>query len=258
MSTPSADALIGPGDPDPVVIDNAQGASPFILIGDHAGRAIPRCLGTLGVGEGDLQRHIAIDIGVRDTGRALATLLDCVFIHQSYSRLVIDCNRHPDWPTAFVTRSDGTAIPGNEALTPAARAARAAAIHAPYHAAIAARIARHRARGMPVILLALHSFTPVMNGFARPWQVGVLHDGGNDRFSNALLASLRAEPGLTVGDNEPYRMAETDYSVPHHCGPAGLPYAEIEVRQDLIADPVGAAHWADFLARAVTRAWHAA
>ena len=235
----------GPADPAPVAILNPHGGSPFLLLGDHAGIAIPARLGKLGLGAADLARHIAYDIGVRGLGEALAERLDATFVHQRYSRLVIDCNRAPHAPDAIPERSDGTDIPGNVALGADERAARVTTIHAPYQAAIAAEVAR---RAAPPILVSLHSFTPVMTGRPRPWEIGVLHDGGDARFARAMLAVLTARGDLVVGDNEPYRMDLIDYTVPLHAYPARLRYAEIEIRQDLIADAAGQLQWAAIVA----------
>lgn len=247
--------LLGPGDPPPVTIDNPAGISPFLLVGDHSGRAVPASLDRLGLDEEHFARHIAVDIGVRHTGLAMAALLDCPFIHQRYSRLVIDCNRGADWETAVVATSDGTPVTGNAALSEEDRQARIDAIHRPYHETIATEIRRRRREGKPVVLVSLHSFTPIMNDFRRPWQVGVLHDGGDTRFSHLMLDCLKENETLVVGDNEPYQMAGTDYTVPYHAGNANLPYVEIEVRQDLIGTLTGAAHWADFLSRTVKTAY---
>jgi len=103
-------------------------------------------------------------------------------------------------------------------------------------------------------LIALHSFTPVMGGARRPWHVGVLHSDGNTGFAQALLRVLRRQADLEVGDNEPYRMDSTDYTVPHHAFPAGLPYVELEVRQDLIADTESQRLWAERLHAAMISA----
>lgn len=240
--------VLDPDEPDAVAAVNPLGASPFLLIGDHAGNRVPRRLAGLGVGDADRARHIGWDIGIRALGEGLAGRLDATFIHQRYSRLVIDCNRDPAAADAMPEASDGTRVPGNAGLDDAARAARVAAIHAPYHAAIAGEIARRAAAGRPTVLVALHSFTPTMAGVARPWHVGILHDGANDAFARALLARLRGCAGLTVGDNAPYRMDGIDYTVPRHAFPARLPYAEIEIRQDLLADAAGIAAWTDLLA----------
>lgn len=257
MTTASCDTLLSAGDPAPVRLHNPSGRSPFLLIGDHAGNAIPRRLGDLGVAAADRCRHIGWDIGIAALGAALSRRLDAVWIAQAYSRLVIDCNRAPAPgadPNAVVTVSDGTPVPANHALDAAARAARVAEIHAPYQDAIAAEIARRTAAGTPTIAIALHSFTPRMAGVARPWHVGILHDGANDAFCRHVLRLLQSDPVLTVGDNEPYRMDSIDHTIPRHAFAAGLPYVEFEVRQDLIADPAGVDLWCGILARVLLAA----
>ena len=239
-----ADAILAADEPPPVAVHNPGGRSPFLLVGDHAGRRIPRTLGDFGLSAEDSVRHIAWDIGIARLGVLLADRLDALFIHQIYSRLVIDCNRRPGAPDSIPPVSDGTAIAANAALGETGAAARAAAIHAPYQAAIAAEIERRSAAGEETILIALHSFTPVMRNAARPWQVGVLHDAGDSRFARALIAAFAEDPALTVGDNEPYSMDSIDYTIPRHAYPGRLPYAEIEIRQDLLADEAGVADWA--------------
>src|SRR6185369_14077819 len=167
--------------------------SPFLLLGDHAGRGIPAWLGDLGVPPAEMDRHIAWDIGVAGLGRRLSDLLGATFISQTVSRLVIDCNRDPARADAICEVSDGTEVPGNLDLAPADRLHRIQEVFAPYHAAIAAELDARSHR--PTVVVALHSFTPQMNGFARPWRFGVLHMG-NSPFSAAVLARLRAEPDL--------------------------------------------------------------
>ncbi|MCE7795703.1 N-formylglutamate amidohydrolase [Sphingobium sufflavum] len=251
MDSERSQPLIGPDDPPPVRVTNPGGRSSFLLIGDHAGRAIPARLGSLGLGQADLARHIACDIGVAGLGRRLAGELNACFIEQVYSRLVIDCNRPEGHGEAFVEESDGTVITGNGSLDARARAERRAAIATPYQAAIAAELARRDAQGTATVLVALHSFTPVMQGVARPWDIGVLHDGGDTGFARALLARLRGAGGVVVGDNEPYRMDATDHSVPLHAYAARRPYAELEVRQDHLSDAAGQSLWAARLAAAL-------
>ena len=177
----------------------------------------------------------------------MADALSATFIAQRYSRLVIDCNRDPARPDAIAEVSDGVAVPGNRGLSTEARAARIGEVFEPYHARIANKIAARRQAGRPTTLLALHSFTPVIGGVARSWRFGVLHLG-DSRFSDAMLAALRRELGADlVGDNEPYRMDGTDYTVPCHAIAGGLDYLELEVRQDLISDPAGQAVVAELL-----------
>ena len=225
-------------DPAPISLFNQGGTSPYLILGDHAGRAIPRSLDKLGLDVSALDLHIAWDIGVAGLGKRLAEKLDACFISQAYSRLVIDCNRDLDNDGSIAANSDGIVIPGNLDLSTADRTARQVAIHRPYHAAITAELDRRIARGQPTLLVSAHSFTPVFEGFARPWLYGVLHRE-DSRLSDRMLGLLQEEFGDAVGDNQPYRLDENDYTVPHHADPHQLDYLELEVRQDLLAQKAG-------------------
>jgi len=223
-----------------------------LVLCDHAGRATPARLDHLGLADEAFERHIAYDLGAAELSRDLAQRLKATLIEQTYSRLVVDCNRSPGRADMIPEVSDGTIIPGNAALTAAEVQARIEAIHTPYHQAIAAEIDRAIAIGAAPALILIHSFTPVMGGFQRPWQVGVLHQG--NALSLAMLALLEAEPGLTVGDNAPYAMDEIDYTAPRHAQARGLQYLELETRQDLIADSTGQARFAELYARLIPQA----
>jgi predicted N-formylglutamate amidohydrolase len=248
-------ALCDPGEPDPVVVDNEAGSSVFFLTCDHAGRALPRRLGRLGLPEAETVRHIAWDIGIGAVGQRLSRLLDAACIRQTYSRLVIDCNRDPNVASSIPEVSETTEIPGNRGLSAAARAARIDAVFRPYHQRIAAMLDRRAAAGRATALVALHSFTPVFKGVARPWHAAVLFNRDR-RLAHALAELLRAEGGLVIGENEPYAVSDlTDYTVPVHGERRGLPHVEIEIRQDLITEPAGQAEWAERLARLLPAAY---
>jgi predicted N-formylglutamate amidohydrolase len=249
MSAPRRQPLLGDSDPPPAVVIREGGRANVLLLGDHAGNAIPSSLEDFGLSAADRARHVAWDLGVQALGEALAAELDATFIGQSFSRLVIDCNRDPRAADSIVESSDGTPIPGNVGLSPDARERRRAAIHEPYHQVIAKELERRRARGATPILIALHSFTPALAGAQRPWHVGLLHDAGDTTLSRALLARLKQERQLCVGDNEPYRMNGTDYTIPRHAYPAEARYLEVEFRQDLLPDAQQARLWAARFAR---------
>ena len=253
---PFAQPLLAAGDPSPVQVTSGAG-SPFLLVCDHAGRQVPAALGDLGVAAPDWERHIAWDIGAAGTCAALAPALGAGCIAQAYSRLVIDCNRTPGHPTSIPPVSDGTPIPANAGLAADAAAQRVTEIFAPYHAAIAAELDRRAAAGQRSVVVAMHSFTPVFGGVARPWQAGVLHNR-DPALSRALARLLEAE-GFLVGDNEPYQLSdESDYTVPVHAERRSLAYVELEIRQDLIATGDGQRAWAARLARLLPRALDAA
>jgi len=241
--------LLGRDDPAIYSIHRAQGASPYVLLADHAGQQVPQALQRLGLPQAELDRHIGWDIGIGGVTRGLAARLDAWAIEQTYSRLLIDCNRPLASPTLIPEVSDGTVVPGNAGLSDAQRQQRIDAIHAPYHARIDAELAARTAAGRPTLLVMMHSFTPVMNGVARPWHAGVLYHR-DTRFAHALLHALRDEGDLEVGDNQPYSVSSSsDYAVPVHGEGRGLVHVELEIRQDLIADAAGQHAWAERLAR---------
>ena len=244
--------LLAPDEPAPVSIGHWGRPSPFFLACDHAGRRIPAALGRLGVSEPELLRHIAWDIGIWGTSRRIAQALDAFLIGQPYSRLVIDNNRPLGSPTLIPEISETTPVPGNIGLSEADRARRIEEIFLPYHDRIEREI---EAAGRPLLFVAMHSFTDVYKGFARPWHAGVLFNR-DQGISRILLDLLRGEPGLVVGENEPYSVSdESDYSAPVHAERRGLPYLEIEIRQDLIATQAGEAEWAERLTRLLPEAW---
>ena len=252
-SQPPAIGLLDAGEPAPVAVDNSGAASPFLFVCDHAGRAVPHRLANLGLAPEAFDRHIAWDIGAGAVAAGLGAALDACVIRQRYSRLVIDCNRAPGRADLVVETSDGLPIPGNQGLSRVEIETRIAEIHRPYHAAIAAELDARAARGLTTLLVLVHSFTPALaGGPPRPWHMGVLH-AGNSAASKAMLDLLRQEGDLVVGDNEPYAMDEVDYTAPLHAGARGLDYLELEIRQDLIADPAGQANFVQRLARLAPR-----
>jgi len=243
-SPASAARLLAPDEPATAIIERPEGRSCFVIAVDHASARIPRRLGTLGLAPEELERHIAWDIGALAVARRLSSELDAPLIAQSYSRLVIDCNRDPRVATSIPALSELTEIPGNQHLTAGEVAQRVREIFEPYHAAITAQLDARRAAGVRTLLIAQHSMTDVYKGVRRPMHAAVLYNRDR-RFAGLVLERLRQEPGLTIADNEPYFVSdETDYTIPRHGEARGLPHVEIEVRQDLIRAEAGQREWA--------------
>jgi len=242
-------ALLAPDEPPPFEVVAPSVTSPFLILCDHASRRIPRSLGALGLPDEELGRHIAWDIGVADLGRLLAAELGAWLILQNYSRLVIDCNRQLTHPDSITKKSEDTPIPGNQAVSEAKAQRRALEIFEPYHARIRRELDERTFHGKPPFLIFLHSFTPRYRGIERPWHAGVLSHR-DTRMAAPLLEALRNEPGLVVGDNEPYAAsAQTDYGIVEHAEHRGLLHVELEVRQDLLVTPGDLAGWSERLAR---------
>ena len=240
--------LLDVNDPPPVEVVRAGAASPFFLTCEHAGKHFPRRLGTLGLETRDLERHITYDIGAAGVARGLARRLDAHLVLQTYSRLVVDCNRSPGAADFITPVSESTDIPGNRELSEREVKARADEIFHPYHDAIAAALNERESSGRVTVLVAVHSCTPVFHGVSRPWHVGVLYEH-DPRFALILLDLLKDEGHLCIGDNEPYFMtSDKDYAVPVHGHARGIPHVELEIRQDLLATEEGQEEWAEFLA----------
>lgn len=232
-----------------------SGRSPFFLVCDHAGRRLPRRLGSLGLTDDELQRHIAWDIGAAGVVHLMAEALDAVAILQTYSRLVIDCNRSPHVPSSIVELSEHTEVPGNRSLSQTERDARLNEIFRPYHDRIRLELDRREKDKIPTALIAVHSFTPVFKGAGRAWHAGILYNH-DARMARSMLAHLRRDGDLVVGDNQPYAITDaSDYTIPVHGEHRGLPHVEIEIRQDLIADEAGQRWWSERLVQALVATW---
>jgi len=241
--------LLQPEEAAPVTLIRESGRSPFFLTCEHAGKRIPERLGDLGLDGKDCNRHIAWDIGAESVARRLSDLLDAPLVLQTYSRLVIDCNRDPRAPDSITTLSEDTVIPGNRGLTPDHANARIEEVFRPYHECIVESLDRRNAAGQLSMLVSIHSFTPVFRGDRRPWHVGVLYNR-DARLARTVMQSLEAHGDLRVGDNEPYKISdETDYTIPVHGEQRGIVHVEFEIRQDLITGESGQAAWAERLSK---------
>lgn len=235
-------------EPPAFTLQHPHGTSPFFLTCDHASKRIPEALGNLGVPAAERERHIAWDLGALGVARALSARFDATLVHTNYSRLVIDCNRHPCREDQIPTISEYTPIPGNVGLSEEAIRARQDTLWHPYQDAISAMLRARASRNLFTIFVSVHSFTPVYKGAARPWQIAILSNRDR-RIANVMLEELARDPALCVGDNIPYRLTdEGDYGVPVHAERAGLPHALLEIRQDEITSEAGQLAYAERLA----------
>jgi predicted N-formylglutamate amidohydrolase len=223
-----------------------DGASPILLVCEHASQAVPAEYAGLGLPQAELDRHIGYDIGAAALTRALAARLDATALLGVVSRLVIDINRQP-WHPGFVPLdSDGTVVPGNAGADDAERARRGARWFTPFHARVHAELDARIAAGRPPVLVTVHSFTPVLAGVERPWPVGVLYLRER-AAAMAVLEGLRATVSEgPVGDNQPYgiMLDGTDVTIPDG-DDRGIPSIAFEVRHDQIDDDAGVAVWCE-------------
>ncbi len=222
----------------------------WLITCDHATNFVPDFVngGDLGLPSEDMERHIAYDVGAAGVSLALGELLDAPVILSNFSRLVIDPNRGEDDPTLLMKIYDGSIIPANRLAGPEELEKRLTRCYRPYHEALA----RLAARRDDTIYVAVHSFTPRLNGHGiRPWHIGILH-ADDTRLAAPLLARLREEPDLCVGENEPYGGHLPGDSVDRHALQKGRPNALIELRNDLIRTEEQQKEWAERLAPILT------
>ena len=249
--TTTTPSLLQVAEPLPYELYNEDAGGRLLLVCDHASNRVPQRLEQLGLSDAELARHIGWDIGAADVTRQLSDRLGAPAVLANYSRLAIDCNRSLDHPGLILDESDRTPVPGNMGLDAAQRQVRIDTLFRPYHAAVDEQVDRMRelngGEATPVVV-SIHSFTPVFDGFERPWHIGVLWND-DPRLPVPLIARLRADKDLVVGDNEPYSAREGfGHTLERHGDEGGLANALIEIRQDLIDTHHGVAAWAERLA----------
>ena len=236
--------LLAGDEESPLITVNEAGQSPYVLICEHAARRLPKALGTLGLPETELSRHIAWDIGAENVGRVLSRLIDAPLLLQRYSRLAYDCNRPPEAHDAIPEVSETTVIPGNTKLSAADRLARARDIYRPFHDGISALLDRRASAGIKSIVVSIHSFTPIYKGKERKVELGILHD--RDTTLSAKL--IKSFPNVDARLNEPYGPKDgVLHSLNVHGFARGLQHAMLEIRNDLISTERGQDEWAQRL-----------
>ena len=220
-----------------------------LVVSDHASNDVPADI-DLGIAPELLGQHIAVDMGGAQVGALMAARRGFAAFQGGVSRLVCVFTREEHAPAVIPIASDGHAIPGN-LLDHQAHQARLERFYHPYQQALAALLDDCP----PALILSLHSFTPCLESHPdepRPWHCGVLYNE-DERAAKLALRLLAKEPGLIVGDQQPYSGRLLNATMNRHAEAEGRPYVGIEVRQDLIADAAGQAQWAERLARLCNR-----
>lgn len=224
----------------PVRVVNRHGASPVVLVCEHASNRIPAAYGDLGLDAETRASHAAYDPGALALAERLSALFDAALVAGTLSRLVYDLNRPPGEPSAMPERSERFDIPGNRALSAADRAARVAAVYRPFERTLAGLL---DARGTGV-LVTVHSFTPDYFGRPRSTEFGILHDA-DARLAERMLSLAPSTIGLRTERNRPYGPEDgVTHTLVRHALSRGWPNVMLEIRNDLIAT----AHQQDALA----------
>lgn len=204
---------------------------------EHASRAVPAQLrGRLRLVAARLRSHRGFDPGARALARTLAVRLGAPLVLGRVTRLVVDLNRSPHNPDVFSSVTRGLARDDREAIL--------ASWHAPHWGVVQELVDEALGEASVVVHLAAHSFTPVLGGKRRDFDVGLLYDPGRPREA-ALVESWRAAiartvPWLRVRLNAPYRGASDGLTTALRRRLPATRYAgiEVEANQELLASPV--------------------
>lgn len=228
---------------------NPNGTFPVVLTCEHASYALPPEYGTLGISADELRRHIGWDIGARAVVQEVIQHIDSTAILSQYSRLLIDCNRDLSDDDLIIPESDGTRVPANMHLTEAGQRRRIRQFYQPYHAAIDHVLTQKMPA--PVLLLSVHSFTPVLGEKKRSFDLGILFDRYKDlarEFGQGL-----GHAGYRVRSNEPYSGYEgLIFSARSHGERHNLVYLEIEINNGLLLDRTNIAAMGQKLSQVLT------
>ena len=174
----------------------------FLLTCEHGGNRVPREYAALFRGAGAVLRtHRGFDAGALSLARALARRLGAPLHAVETTRLLVDPNRSPDNPAVF---SQWTrALPARE------RRVLLACHHAPHRRRVEQAIRALGRGGVPVVHVAVHSFTPRFRSRVRTTDIGLLYDPRR-RFERELAGRWQKElravlPGWRIRRNDPYR-----------------------------------------------------
>lgn len=233
--------------------DTAASDAGFVIVCEHASAFIPDEFSDLGLKGDALRSHIAWDPGALGVAKELRRIVGGDLVAGSVSRLLYDCNRPPDAPSAMPARSEVYDIPGNLNVSSSERKARATAIYEPFFSGLSAIMDLHPTG----ILVTIHSFTPIYNGERRHCEIGILHDE-DTLLADAMLATVGGDYPFKVERNVPYSAKDgVTHTLKEHALKRGWLNVMIEIRNDLIASPaqqkVVAAALAGLLSSAVSR-----
>lgn len=242
------------GEVGAVSVVNREGRSDILLVCEHASRKIPLSFGNLGLDDAVLEAHVSWDPGALAVSELLSKSLDATLIYQNYSRLIYDCNRPPDAPGAMPEKSEVFAIPANQDLTTHERYARTSKLYIPFHDEIDNLISERKKAGRSVVVVTVHSFTPVYFGQQREVEIGILHDDDSRLADRMLQSAAGDDASWRVERNQPYGPQDgVTHTLKLHALPSKHENVMIEIRNDLVADEAGEQSIARYLHDLLTR-----
>ena len=237
-----------------VAVYNRLGAGGFVIVCEHATNHIPPQLNGLGLGPDVSKTHIAWDLGAMAVAEKLSVLLDGPLVVQNVSRLVYDCNRPPGAADVMAEKSEIYEIPGNVGLSPEQRDERRIKYFEPFKAELAEIIESRSSKGRDLVLITVHSFTPVYEEKKREFDIGIIHDS-DSRLADEAIIIANSDAKYDVRRNEPYGPADgVTFTLIDQGISRGMLNMMIEIRNDLITDENGQNVMAETIAKYITGA----
>ncbi|MBK9388025.1 MAG: N-formylglutamate amidohydrolase [Planctomycetes bacterium] len=177
----------------------------LVLSCEHGGNRVPaRYRRAFDAPATVLASHRGWDPGALPLARRLARALRAPLFATTVTRLLVDCNRSPHHRSLHSPFAR---------LDAEARLAVLAEHYEPHRTRVESAIAERIAEGARVLHVAVHSFTPVLDGVERNADIGWLYDprrASELRIVDTLRRELeRNAPALRVRRNYPY-LGRTD------------------------------------------------
>lgn len=206
----------------------------LILTCEHGGNHVPAAYRHLFKGHYDILRtHEGYDIGALSVARHLARRIAVPLFFADETRLLIDQNRSPGNPRLFSRFS--------RHLSEAQRTCLIRELYQPHHQRVVQAVKARVAGRIPLLHLAIHSFTPVLRGKTRNADIGILYDPASSA-ERSVAASLRAVlgaalPGVRIRCNYPYRGTSDGLTTALRSkfGTARYAGLEMEINQALLS-----------------------
>jgi len=205
-------------------------ANPAVLVScEHASNFVPKDYQSL-IPATILKTHRAYDLGAKKIAKRLAAELKVPFFSGPICRLVIDLNRSLGSKNLFSSWTKKISRKEKQQIV--------ASYYRPYRNEIEDTIVGHVNNGKTVLHLAIHSFTPSLDGVVRVCDIGLLYDPKRPQemvFCKKMASFLKKNSKIIVRLNYPYKGASdglTSYfrqifDAEHYLG------IEIEINQGL-------------------------
>lgn len=223
----------------------------LLLTCEHSAPAIPRPYAGLFADDNRVLRtHRAYDLGALPVARHLARTLRAPLYAGAVSRLLVDLNRslhHRHVHSEFVAGLDARE-----------RASLVTRYYLPHRSRVEGHVANRVGKGLCVVHIAIHSFTPALRGDERNADLGLLYDSSRRRerdLCRSWKSILVNESDQRVRFNYPYRGGADGLTTALRQRFAARSYIgiELEMNQRLLQTTSDRAALAGTIARSLRR-----